>query len=165
MVFEAATRRGSFRASKWAPTWYVWADTRDPFYGQPLDQVWRLADHKKGNWSVSPDITSWGSFRSSQWAFSHGTLKFQVHSSWIQYFLCSSVQKGGHAWTLWKFLSKGDPIRKLGPNSSSACYKLSFEQSTTSLRLVSRLHERDASFVKWVSTISTLLLLKKWHKP
>ena len=49
-------------------------------------------------------------------------------------------------YTILKFLFKGDPIRKLGPNCSSACYKLSFELSTTSLRLVSRLCERDASF-------------------
>ena len=54
----------------------------------------------------------------------------------------------GRWYTFLKFLFKGDPIRKLGPNSSSACYKLSFELSTTSLRLVSRLHERDASFAK-----------------
>ena len=40
---------------------------------------------------------------------------------------------------------QSDPIYKLGPNSSSAYHTLLFELSTTSLRQVSRLHERDAS--------------------
>ena len=31
----------------WATTWYVWTHTRDPLYGQPLDQVWRVAGHKR----------------------------------------------------------------------------------------------------------------------
>ena len=61
----------SLRALKWAPTWYVSADTWDPFYGQPLDQVWIWCE----SWSVSPDISSGGSFQSSQWTCSHGTLK------------------------------------------------------------------------------------------
>ena len=47
------------RALKWAPTWYVWADIPDPFYGQPLDQVWIWCE----SWNVSWNISSWGSFK------------------------------------------------------------------------------------------------------
>ena len=34
------------RALQWTPSWYVWADNLVPFYGQPLDQVWRVAGPK-----------------------------------------------------------------------------------------------------------------------
>ena len=37
-VFEAATKTGSLRASKWAPTQYVLADASFPFYGQSLSR-------------------------------------------------------------------------------------------------------------------------------
>ena len=47
------------RASICAPTWYAWADTLVPFYGQPLDQVWRLAGHKK-ELKCQPRPFMWG---------------------------------------------------------------------------------------------------------
>ena len=46
------------RAAKWAPTRCVWADTLDPFYGQPLDQIWRVAGHKR-EWKCQPRHIKW----------------------------------------------------------------------------------------------------------
>ena len=42
-----------------------------------------------------------------------------------------------HTYIFLQMYYKGDPFRKLGPNSSSGCCKLSFEPSATSLWLVS----------------------------
>ena len=39
-ILESVMRIASLRAVKRAPTCYVSAETLDPFYGQPLDQVW-----------------------------------------------------------------------------------------------------------------------------
>ena len=55
---NTATWSASLRALKWAPTWYVSAEVRNPFYGQPLDQVWMWYE----SWKVSWDISSGGSF-------------------------------------------------------------------------------------------------------
>ena len=78
------------RALKWAPTWYVWADTSN-FTSYP-DLIQRLAI--KGIWDVSPDLSSGGSFQSSQWACSHGTLQnpWEVFSiSTVSAALCRAI--------------------------------------------------------------------------
>ena len=59
------------KALKWAPSWYVSADF--PTFISYPDLIQRLAI--KGFWDVSPDLSSGGSFQSSQWACSHGTLQ------------------------------------------------------------------------------------------
>ena len=69
--FKGATRMALMRALKWAPTWYVSADI-STFISYP-DLIQKLAI--KGISGVSPDISSGGSFRSSQQARSQGTLK------------------------------------------------------------------------------------------
>ena len=70
-VLDGATRMALMRALKWAPTWYVSADF--PTFISYPDLIQRLAI--KGIWDVSPDLSSGGSFQSSQWACSHGTLQ------------------------------------------------------------------------------------------
>ena len=70
-VLDGATRMALMRALKWAPTWYVSADF--PTFISYPDLIQRLAI--KGFWDVSPDLSSGGSFQSSQWACSHGTLQ------------------------------------------------------------------------------------------
>ena len=57
--------------------------------GQSLDQVWIQAGPKGmlDCWCQR----KWGLFLSSYSGRSHGTLGFQVLSSWIQFYLCSRV--------------------------------------------------------------------------
>ena len=57
-ILDHAMRTASLRALKWAPTWCVSAEVWDPFYGQPLDQVWMWYE----SWSLSWGISSGGSF-------------------------------------------------------------------------------------------------------
>ena len=59
--FKGATRMAIMRASKWAPTWYVSANTSTFIYP---DLIQRLAI--KGIWNVSQNLSSGGSFQSSQ---------------------------------------------------------------------------------------------------
>ena len=48
---EAATRTGSFRASKWAPTWHVWPITSISLNGQPASSpIQRLVLKGKVAW-------------------------------------------------------------------------------------------------------------------
>ena len=70
-ILDGATRMASMRALKWAPTWYV-STEGSTFISHP-DLIQRLAI--KGISGVSWDISSGGSFQSSQWACSHGTLQ------------------------------------------------------------------------------------------
>ena len=53
------------------------------------DLIHRLAS--KAYWWQPSDISSGGLFRCSCKGCSHGTLGFQVHSSWIQFHFCWSV--------------------------------------------------------------------------
>ena len=67
-------------------------------------------------------VRSGGSFRSSYRGRSHGTLGFQVHSSWIQFCLCSSVRIFGIGTlttdTVYHDMSvRGDQQLKVGPKS------------------------------------------------
>ena len=70
-ILDGATRMALMTASKWAPTWCVSTDT-STFISHP-DLIQRLAI--KGISGVSWDISSGGSFQSSQWACSHSTLQ------------------------------------------------------------------------------------------
>ena len=55
-VLDGAMRTASLTALKWAPTWYDWADTLDPYCGQPLDQDWMC------KFMYQPRISRGGSF-------------------------------------------------------------------------------------------------------
>ena len=66
----------------------------------------------KGYWCQPKDISSGDSFRSSWWGRSCGALGFQViHSSWIQSYLCSSVQQNySRIWSIWVIFCKIMPV-------------------------------------------------------
>ena len=79
--FKGATRMALMRALKWAPTWYVSADI-STFISYP-DLIQRLAI--KGISGVSPDLSSGGSFCSSHWGDSHGTLEHLREGFFLQF--------------------------------------------------------------------------------
>ena len=82
---DGATRMALMRALKWAPTWYVSADF--PTFISYPDLIQRLAI--KGIWDVSWDLSSGGSFQSSQWACWHGTLQ----NPWEVFFHFESLSR------------------------------------------------------------------------
>ena len=96
------------RALKWAPTWYVSADF--PTFISYPDLIQRLAI--KGISGVSWDISSGGSFQSSQWGHSNGTLE----NLWEVLCILSSPDRlwymmhDGSKWKPFHFNTHGMPL-------------------------------------------------------
>ena len=92
---------------------HVYSGMHAYFFGTYFPPAWLFGttrllgtpEYIKGCWCYCTDIQSGGSFQISYRGCSHGTLGFQLHSSWIQYYLCSSVLVIHHVWVtiFWVF--------------------------------------------------------------